>query len=125
MQAFLNDEKIKEEYAPHIAAKESVETASRYFLKRGWLVYNKKHVCARGSDLTISKNSMALTVEVKTAAFSKRIWRISVVKKKRRNDDLIAIVYPGGKVLVQPMKDHLKLCMASGMRSVGLYEEWL
>ncbi len=78
---------------------------------------------ANGPDITITRGGRAYTVEVKKAKITKRnSLQVPPIEPRRRNDDLVAIVLPNYKVLLQPMSEHLSLCTAKGYRTLsGLF----
>lgn len=76
---------------------------------------------ANGVDIFAVSEFTALSVEIKTAknvSKNKSLFRIRSVEKGRINDDLIAIVFPNGYVLIEPMKHHLKNCNKTGDRFI-------
>jgi len=88
----------------------------------GYKILTKAKKTASGPDLHVQKDDMIFRVEVKKARLIKRSMAIHPVEPLRRHDDLIAIIFPSGYVLIEPMKDHLKSCAESGSRSFfGVY----
>lgn len=74
-----------------------------------------------GPDLELIYNFVEpVRVEVKLATLSKcgrgHAWRVNRVCKDRLGDDLIAIVFPIGHVIIGALSDHRKLCNKSGDR---------
>lgn len=72
-----------------------------------------------GPDLILTGKTRKYTVEVKSVSYdSRNRWRISEVYPKRKNDDYLCIVFDDGKIIIQPMKYHLRNCTPNGRRSV-------
>lgn len=94
--------------------RKSEITAKKYFESLG---YEVDLVNVTGPDLTIRKNGIVKTVEVKTVSKDKRKrgrnYAVAAVWKTRVNDDMIAYVL-GEQVVVREMKDHLKEVGISG-----------
>lgn len=84
----------------------------------GFRTLGLSHPNKNGADLFVIKGTRAFSVEIKTAEPQRNSYRIRRVEAKRRNDDFIAIVFPSGYVLLEPMKQHLKLCSPSGQRTI-------
>lgn len=84
----------------------------------GWLVFDIKKDNANGPDLTIAKHGKSFRVEVKNAIYNKRSWQTKPVGKSGKICDLIIIVLPCHRLIMQPMKDHLALCSGSGVRFI-------
>lgn len=65
-----------------------------------------------------------IRVEVKLANLAKcgkgKAWRVNRVCRNRHKDDLIAIVFPNGAVILLDMKSHLKLAGKNGDRYLRL-----
>ena len=77
---------------------------------------------ANGPDLHAMREGIVLRVEVKKARVCKRSMAVHPVEEARKHDDLIAVVFPSGYVLVEPMADYLTCCSTSGSRSFfGVY----
>lgn len=91
---------------------------SKALRKMGFKPLEPNHINANGVDIFAVKNNRAFSIEIKKARYPKKGIAVQVdpVLKNRRNDDLIAIVLPSGYVLVEPMKQHLKLCGPKGYR---------
>lgn len=88
----------------------------------GYKILTKAKKTASGPDLHVQKDNMIFRVEVKKARLIKRSMAIHPVEPLRKHDDLIAIIFPSGYVLIEPMKDHLKSCAEAGSRSFfGVY----
>jgi Holliday junction resolvase len=76
---------------------------------------------ANGPDLFVTKGIKAFSVEIKSTRKTERgSIQVSPVEKNRRGDDLIAITFPSGYVLVEPMADHLKACTSKGYRTLTI-----
>ena len=88
----------------------------------GFKTTKPKHPNSNGTDICAIKENYILAVEVKRAVRvkGKNVFRIRGVTKNRQQDNLIAIVFPCGYVLVEPMKDHLKSCNKQGDRFINL-----
>lgn len=73
---------------------------------------------SNGVDMYAIKEDRVLSVEIKKAmpVKGRNVLRVRRVEEKRKGDDLVAIVLPNGYVLLEPMKDHLKLCNKTGDR---------
>lgn len=77
---------------------------------------------ANGPDLHAMRDGIVLRVEVKKARPCKRSMAVHPIEEARKHDDLVAVVFPSGYVLLEPMADYLNCCSASGSRSFfGLY----
>lgn len=99
-----------------------VAVAIQQFEKIGYKILTRAIGTQNGPDLHIQKDDIIFRVEVKKARSIKRSMAVHPVEDNRIYDDLIAIVFPSGYVLIEPMKDHLKLCSESGSRSFfGIY----
>lgn len=121
----MNKNSKETAYKAHATAKKSVLAAAHFFEKLGFQVLGKdKNISSSGPDLTIIAGHRAYRVEVKTATFSSKAWKVT--KTNRVNDDYVAIVFPSGAVHVEPMVDHSQKCAATGARSltaIGLIYE--
>lgn len=78
---------------------------------------------SHGPDLTLLKNGIKVTCEVKTASVNANAgasvrWYCSKVYPRRKNDDLIAIVFNRETVLIQPMSVHQAKCAPKGTRAL-------
>lgn len=77
---------------------------------------------ANGPDMHIKRDDLILRVEIKKARYIKRSSSVHPVEPNRRHDDLIAIEFPSGYVLIEPMENHLAMCAPNGTRSFfGIY----
>jgi hypothetical protein len=81
-------------------------------------VFNKTP-CSSGTDLYAIKNDTVIKIEVKRVGCAKNSFRVSAVCEKRKQDDLIAYVFPSGLVMLENMDSHLKLCSKGGERQLG------
>lgn len=120
----ITKEKIKE-YLSHKKGMKSVYSVINYFEELGYVTTKANPVCANGTDLTIIKGKNSFRVEVKTIFKSSRVWKVNKVTRKQ--DDLVAIVFPKtGYVHVDTMLTHLRECSKSGFRCMNklgkLYE---
>ena len=92
------------------------------FIKMGYKILSVAKGTANGPDMHVQKEGMVLRVEIKKARYIKRSSSVHPVEPLRVHDDLIAIEFPSGYVLIEPMKDHLKSCSEKGTRSFfGVY----
>jgi HJR/Mrr/RecB family endonuclease len=117
MKAFHNDKKIKQKYIArvdaHIKADKSVQLVRNYFKKRGYHVTTKSSVTNNGHDLNIIKGVKSFSVEVKTAFFSARSWKVGKTFDKKH--DFIAIVF-GKDIYFELWDEHKKKCSKNGTR---------
>lgn len=95
----------------------SIGPAASFKIEALWLAFQTIHRSREWISLFLGEET-PYSVEVKLAFWNKSAWRVNRVTRKK--DDLIAIVFPGGHVQVEAMKDHLKLCNASGDRYITL-----
>jgi hypothetical protein len=76
---------------------------------------------ATGPDIWVIKNKIPRSVECKMARITaRRSWQVPPVEKNRMNDDLIAIEFENGYVLVEPISDHLSACGKGGFRTLTI-----
>lgn len=94
------------------------QTVAKNLERRGWKCFDLAADNANGPDLTIARNGKTYRVEIKKACKSTRCWKTTPVGKSGRNCDLIVILLPNHKLLIQPMKDHLALSSKSGHRFI-------
>lgn len=95
----------------------SVIIARNFFKRLGFQTSTSRNPSANGTDLHIRKNNKYFSVEVKSAFYSSRSWRVN--KTLRVHDDYIAIVFPNGEIHIESMKDHLMKCNSVGNRAVS------
>lgn len=99
-----------------------MKNAIKALEKMGYKILTKAKKTANGPDLHVQKDDIIFRVEVKKARVVRRSMAVHPVEPNRIHDDLIAIEFPSGYVLIEPMKDHLKSCAESGSRSFfGVY----
>ncbi len=99
-----------------------MKNAIKTLEKMGYKILTHAKKTASGPDLHVQKDNIIFRVEVKKARVIKRSMAIHPVEPAREHDDMIAIEFPSGYVLIEPMKDHLKCCAESGSRSFfGIY----
>lgn len=99
-----------------------MDKAIKTLEKMGYKILTKAKKTANGPDLHVQKDDVIFRVEVKKARICKRSMAVHPVEPLRVHDDLIAIIFPSGYVLIEPMRDHLKSCAESGSRSFfGIY----
>lgn len=105
-------------YRSAVRGRASERLAAKHFEGQG---YEVKLTSYLGPDLRLRKQGAAeITVEVKSVTkvgeyFS---WAIAPVLPTRQQDDLIAMVFPDGTVIVEQMQQHLRQCNSSGGRTV-------
>lgn len=88
----------------------------------GYEILSVARGTANGPDLHAMREGIVLRIEVKKARPCKRSMAVHPVEEARRHDDLIAVVFPSGYVLIEPMEDYVKNCSATGTRSFfGVY----
>lgn len=101
----------------HVKGRESVAIAAERFRTLGFNVeVSKEH---HGADMLCRIGGLEWSVEVKTASLTGNSWVTGRISKKRENDDLVAIVLPGGRVYIDSMKNHLDKSYACGNRIVS------
>lgn len=72
---------------------------------------------ANGVDMWVRKDGRPLSVEIKKVRRSKfGIAASDPVSKRRQSDDLIAIIVSSDYVLIESMRDHLRVCSPKGTR---------
>jgi hypothetical protein len=99
-----------------------VDNAIKTLEAMGYKILTKAKKTANGPDLHVQKDDIIFRVEVKPARLVARSMAVHPVEELRKHDDLIAIQFPSGYVLVEPMKDHLLACAPCGSRSFfGVY----
>ena len=97
------------------------KTVYKTFKSMGFKLLGFNHKNTNGPDLFITKNKKAFSVEIKKAKSTlSGSLQVFPVEPNRKSDDLIAIELPSGYVLIEPMKDHLKLCSKKGYRTLNL-----
>lgn len=99
--------------------KNRAETTVRKVLReKGFTLSKQRDEKNEGVDIIAMKEGQVLLIEVKKATRHNRAWQIDPVSKKQAIvSNTIAIVTPQGIVL-QPMKEHLKLCANNGTRYI-------
>lgn len=102
-------------YVPIKTGVKSENTAKTIFESLGFSV---ERGYGRGPDLYCKIGTMQWTVEVKTASYAARSWRVGRVVPMRKNDDLVAMVLPNGRVYIDEMQCHLSKCMKGGPRTI-------
>lgn len=104
--------------AHHTATgRRSEQVVASYFKELG---HSVKLTRCKGPDLLVSYVGEELAVEVKTVSRNKgsTALYVSSVSPSRIHDDLVALVFPDGKILIETMSAHLAKCGSSGKRSV-------
>ena len=93
-------------------------TAEQQFKTMGFDIVAKAKKNANGPDMWVKKANKVLTVEIKKARRTQRMsYQCPPVEKNRMNDDLIAVEFPSGYVLIQSMAEHLASCGPKGYRT--------
>lgn len=94
----------------------------KYLKLLGYRTTTPKHPNCNGSDLFAISDNYVLSVEIKSVdkKSNGNVFRVRGVSKPRKEDDLIAIVFPSGYVLIEPMRDHLKCCNKQGDRFINI-----
>jgi hypothetical protein len=93
------------------------EKAALTFSNMGYEILTMVEGTKNGPDLHIKKDDLVLRVEIKKARPSKRSMAVHPIEPSRKNDDLVAVVFPSGYVFIEPMKDYLFNCSDCGTRS--------
>lgn len=106
----------KEEMKKLVKVEDKVYSA---FKKLGLKCIGFGHKNANGPDCYAVGENISYKVEIKTVKkMTNGALQVLPVEKNRINDDLIAIVI-NDYVLIEPMKDHLKLCSKQGYRAIS------
>lgn len=116
----LEDMKISQLVNLDLKEELSFKLVSKEFEKMGFnIIAQCLTKNSPGADLHIQKGNMVLRVEIKNARIKdgRNSSEIPPVEEARKNDDLIAIVFPSGYVLIEPMKQHLTCVGEYGSRS--------
>ncbi len=96
--------------------------AAYAFQKMGYEILTMVEGTKNGPDMHIKKNDLVLRVEIKKARAIKRSMAVHPIEPARKNDDLVAVVFPSGYVFIEPMQDYLFNCSDCGTRSFfGIY----
>lgn len=89
----------------------------KYLKKMGYVISATTKRTANGPDIeAIRSDGKTFRIEVKKARPQNKSYAVHPVEPLRKHDDLIAIEFPSGYVLIEPMKDHLKNCAKAGGR---------
>ena len=99
--------------------RNKAETIVRKALKeKGFTLSKQRDQTHEGVDIIAMKRGEVLLIEVKKANLHNRAWQVDAVSRKQQvTSNTVAIVTPHG-IMLQPMKEHLKLCTKNGMRYV-------
>jgi len=98
------------------------DNISKTFKMMGYKILSVAKKNENGPDMHVIKSDTVFRVELKKARKVRNSMSVHPVEQTRIHDDLITIIFPSGYVLIEPMKDHLKNCSASGYRSFfGVY----
>lgn len=89
----------------HQKAERAVRVVKADLESLGFTVVEPNDISANGADLMAMKDKVGFRIEVKAAFLSKRSWRIKRVT--RSNDDILAVVFPNGRVHYEPMSQHI------------------
>lgn len=103
---------------PTAVGRSAERKAAHFFTTQGYNVELNNKV--KGPDLIITKGTTSYFVEVK-AAYKHTTgtgFNVGTIRKARRTDDLVAIVFPNGLIHVEPMEAHI---MACGNKSLMRY----
>jgi hypothetical protein len=98
----------------HQKAAWAVDRARAELQRMNYQVEPPQGVCVQGPDLVATRGQKRFTVEVKLAIYHRRAWQVNRVTRK--DDDVIAIVWPSGAVWFDLMSQHLACVGASGDR---------
>ena len=95
------------------------EIAAKQIKKLGFKIMSVGSPNANGPDIYASKNGKPFSFEVKSLKKTARnSYQTNPVEKNRINDNFIAVVFPSGYVLIEPMKAHLNSCTKMGYRTL-------
>lgn len=83
------------------------EAVAAAFLRQSEFSNVRLHETLHGPDIICEKAGRLLFVEVKAAYTNGSSWMVTSVYPNRRGDDFVAIVLPGGKVILDSMRNHL------------------
>lgn len=93
-----------------------VETLS----KIGFQVIRIAKKNENGPDIWALKENLPYSFEVKhVKMLRQRCAQVPPVEPGRRSDDYIAVVFPSGYVLIEPMVQHLRNCSPKGYRMIS------
>lgn len=94
---------------------ESEVYVKTYFESLGYTV---DQVNVFGSDLVVRSPFQIFSIEVKTASLKtgRKAYQTSIIWPTRKNDDLVAVVFPNGYVLIETMPQYISQCGKSGKR---------
>ncbi len=105
---------------PAIKKAAGAEAAAQKFFEE--LGFSVERTECHGPDLVCTIGPLRWTVEVKSSVANmvkgKAYWITGKVSKRRKVDDLVAIVLPGGRVYVDSMPGHLEACNRGGCRTI-------
>jgi hypothetical protein len=122
-EATITKAEFVRELKKHQKADDSVKRVRADLEAKGFTVTGHRDVSANGPDLTAIRGDVGFTVEVKSAFFTKRAWKIQPAK--RVHDDFIAVVFPNGAIHYETMKQHQDMvgtrsrCLTSIARICG------
>jgi hypothetical protein len=98
------------------------QQAAIAFELMGYKILSLVEGTKNGPDMHVQKDDLILRVEIKKARPIKRSMAVHPIEDNRKNDDLVAVVFPSGYVFIEPMKDYLFNCSDCGTRSFfGIY----
>lgn len=96
----------------------NLEKIKQAFDALGFSVLSVGKKNANGPDMWILKNGLPKSVEIKVASRTPSgSLQVHPVEPNRMQDDLIAIQI-NDYILIEPMRDHLKLCAPKGYRTL-------
>lgn len=107
--------------APNIVKARRAEHTAAAFLRASGYSHVVVGCGSRGPDIVCKFGPNELRVEVKSAIKQRfgNSWYVASVSEHRKHDDIVAIVFPGGLVVLESMTKHLAACLPkSGKRTV-------
>ena len=105
---------------------DDIGLVSKFFEKRGYKVLKAAHKNANGPDLTIVNDYCAYRIEIKTARKIKSgSIQVPPISEPRKSDDFVVVLYCKEIVLIESMRDYLRLCASDGTRSITLFANML
>lgn len=109
--------KITKEKLNRRKANRSVVLVRNYLKDRGLDVGAQKDIFSNGCDIEAWNGDRCFRIEVKSARLSSRRWVVDKIQSPLKND-IIAVVYPSGKITFESAEDHARLCAPCGSRSI-------
>ncbi len=98
----------------------AVRVVSAYFKDLGYQILKPpRSKNSQGTDLTVVGKRSALRVEVKPARCVKgTCWQVRGVESGRLQDDILAIVFPNGRVHLEDMGQWVQSMAKDGSRGI-------